>query len=615
VADETRRDPAAGGTRRDPTRAVVPPIGPAPAPPGWRAERAVAEPLPEPPAELPAAGPDEVALLIDNRPAVVGKGATVLQAAAQAGVLVPHYCYHPGLSIAGNCRMCLVEIEKMPKLQIGCATVASQGMVVRTRTERVRQTRQGIQEFLLINHPLDCPICDQAGECRLQQYEMDYGKGYSRFREEKVHFPKRYDIGRRVVFDAERCIKCTRCVRFTDEISRSGELTLYDRGDHAIIGTFPGRPLDNPYSGCTVDICPVGALTWKPFRFKARVWYLKNVPSVCAGCARGCNVDVAVYRDRIHRMTPRINMEVNAYWMCDEGRMTYAALYDRPRFDTPLVRAAGAAPPGALPAPPGAAAARETGAGPEARPDAVRAPLAPADREAALAAAADLLRAAARDAGKDALAAIVSARLTLEDLHLARRALQDGIGIPRLALPPHDGGEDDHLLIRRDRTPNARGARALGLGAPSAARVREILDDVRSGRVRGLVVVGEDPLGDGAIGADDLARLRALVVIDWWRSPTVEAAHVALPSRGYGESDGTFVNCEGRAQRARAAVRPRGAAEPAWRLLLDLGGRFGLAGEFADAAAVFDDLAARGPAFAGLSHRALGLAGAPIREG
>jgi len=261
-----------------------------------------------PAAAAPAApqpGPDEVALVIDDRPVVAKKGTTVLQAAEMAGLLVPHYCYHPGLSIAGNCRMCLVEIEKMPKLQIGCATTVAPGLVVRTGNERVRTVRAGIQEFLLINHPLDCPICDQAGECRLQSYERDYGRGASRFVEEKVHFPKRYDIGRSVVFDAERCIKCTRCIRFCDEVSGSHELALFQRGDHAIIGTFPGKPLDNPYSGCTVDVCPVGALTWKPFRFKARVWFLKNVPSVCAGCARGCNVFVAAFRNRLHRMTPR----------------------------------------------------------------------------------------------------------------------------------------------------------------------------------------------------------------------------------------------------------------------------------------------------------------------
>ncbi|MBI4169467.1 MAG: molybdopterin-dependent oxidoreductase [Acidobacteria bacterium] len=563
----------------------IPPTGPAPAPPGLRPDRAPSEPEAAPPAaDLPPAGPDEVALLIDGRPAVVKKGTTVLEAAAQVGLIIPHYCYHPGLSVAGNCRMCLVEIEKMPKLQIGCATSAAQGMIVRTRTERVRATRTGIQEFLLINHPLDCPICDQAGECRLQQYEADYGKGYSRFDEEKVHFPKRYAIGRNVMFDAERCIKCTRCIRFCDEISRTGELTLLERGDHTIVGTFPGRPLDNLYSGNTVDICPVGALTWKPFRFKARVWFLRNVPSVCAGCARGCNVDLAEYRNRIHRMTPRVNMDVNRYWMCDEGRMSHAALDDRPRFEGPLLRAACA-----------------TG------------PLQPAAWEEALDRAADLLREVADGSGRNALAGIVSARLSVEDLYMAKKVLGEAIGIPRLAVPPHESGEDDDLLIRRDRTPNARGAALIGLGAPDVRRVREILQDAASGRVRGLVVVGEDIMEAGIVAAEALDRLQALVVIDWWKSPTVDLAHVALPACGYGEFDGTLVNFEGRAQRARAAVRPRGEAEPVWRVLRDLGRRFGLGGEYATASGVFDEAAAVLPPIAGLSYRVLGSLGALVK--
>src|SRR5262245_4477775 len=292
-----------------------PPAGPPPAPaasaPGAPASAApapqapqAAAPAPPPGPALPPTGPDEVALFIDGRPVVVPKGTTVLQAAETIGIVVPHYCYHPGLSIAGNCRMCLVEIEKTPKLQIGCATTAAQGMVVRTTTPRVKTTRQGIMEFLLINHPLDCPICDQAGECRLQQYSAEYGTGESRFVEEKIHHEKRYAIGARVTFDGERCIKCTRCIRFCDEVSRTGELGLLERGGHSTIGAFPGRPLDNPYSGNTVDICPVGALTWRPFRFRARVWFLKDTPSVCAGCARGCNVNLATYDGRIHRITP-----------------------------------------------------------------------------------------------------------------------------------------------------------------------------------------------------------------------------------------------------------------------------------------------------------------------
>src|SRR6266568_6232996 len=282
------------------------------------------------------------------------KGTRVIEACEQAGSYVPRYCYHKKLSSPGNCRMCLIEmglpklgpdrkpelgadrkpvINWMPRPQISCAQDVAEGMGVRTNSPLVKECQRGVMEFLLINHPLDCPICDQAGECRLQSYERDYGRGAGRFVEEKVHFPKRYDIGRSVVFDAERCIRCTRCIRFCDEVSGSHELALFQRGDHAIIGTFPGKPLDNPYSGCTVDVCPVGALTWKPFRFKTRVWFLKNVPTVCAGCARGCNVFLAAFRNRLHRMTPRANTDVNSYWMCDEGRESYAELYDRPRFE------------------------------------------------------------------------------------------------------------------------------------------------------------------------------------------------------------------------------------------------------------------------------------------
>jgi len=438
-------------------------------------------------------------------------------------------------------------------------------------------------EFLLINHPLDCPICDQAGECRLQQYEAAYGAGFSRFSEEKVHAPKREPLGRHVMFDAERCIKCTRCIRFCDEVSQSHELGLFQRGDHAIIGTFPGKPLDNPYSGNTVDICPVGALTLKEFRFKARVWFLKDVPSVCAGCARGCNVNLATYRNQIHRMTPRFNAEVNEYWICDSGRLSYQALEERPRLAAPLVRSASGG--------------------------------APADAwSGALDAAAALLRGVAQRSGAQALAALVSARLSVEDLFMARRVLQETIGISRVAVPAHEEGDDDRLLIRRDKTPNGRGAALVGVGAPHAGRVKEILEDLAAGRVRGLVVVGEDPIGDGLLTEAARRNLEALVVVDWWRSPTAEAADVALPSCGYGEAEGVFVNFEGRAQRVRAAIRPAGQADPVWRILAALGNRFGLSGDYPSASRLFDEVASSTPAFGGLSYRALGEPGVRLKE-
>jgi len=553
---------------------------------------AAAGPAPAPPQPaLPPCGPDEVALLIDGRPVVAKKGTTVLQAAGTIGVVVPHYCYHPGLSVAGNCRMCLVEIEKVPKLQIGCATQVAQGMVVKTTTDRVKDTREGIMEFLLINHPLDCPICDQAGECRLQQYSAEYGKGRSRFVEEKIHHDKRVPIGARVTFDGERCIKCTRCVRFCDEVSRTGELTLVDRGGHAIIDTFPGMALDNAYSGNTVDICPVGALTWKPFRFAARVWFLKNVPSVCGACARGCSVDLATYQNRVHRITPRHNPEVNGWWMCDFGRQTYAPVQDMPRLARPIVR----------PAPGGAGGPGGTAGGGAA----------PSMGEAIDQAAA-ILRAAATRHGAGALAALVSARLTLEEMHLAKKALA-AAGIARLVVPPHEEGQDDDLLIRKDRTPNGRGAGLLGLGAPDAAAVAALAADVAARKVRGLVILGEDPAGDGLIRAEALRTLDALVVVDWRASATVEAAHVALPSCGYGESEGVYVNCTGHAQRTRAAVRPGGLAVPVWSILREIGRRFGLGGAHSSAPAIFDDIAATVPAFAGMSYRALGEAGAPVK--
>ncbi|MGH7832986.1 MAG: 2Fe-2S iron-sulfur cluster-binding protein, partial [Candidatus Binatia bacterium] len=261
---------------------------------------------------------DPVKITIDGREITTAKGKTVILAAAEAGIAIPHYCYHPKLSIAGNCRMCLVEIEKMPKLQIACNTQVSEGMAVITQSSKVLQARQAVMEFLLINHPLDCPICDQAGECWLQDYYMKHDLSPSRMLERKEHQPKREVFGPNVVFDGERCIKCTRCVRFLQEITRTEELTVLNRSDHATIALFPGEVLDNPLSANVNDICPVGALTDRDFRFKVRVWYLSSTPSICPGCSTGCNIKIETYQNRIARFKPRVNEEVNSHWLCDE---------------------------------------------------------------------------------------------------------------------------------------------------------------------------------------------------------------------------------------------------------------------------------------------------------
>ena len=267
-------------------------------------------------------------LTIDGREVSVRDGATVIQAAEKLGIFVPRYCYHPGLSVAGNCRICLVDVEKLPKLQIACNTPVSEGMIVHTTNGKAESGRRAVLEFLLANHPLDCPVCDQSGECDLQNFYLNFGLYDPRFRETKVKKHKAVALGPHVMLDQERCILCSRCVRFTDEITKTGEFGIFQRGDHAELGIYPGTELNNRYSANVVDICPVGALTERDFRFKARVWYLSSAPTLCNGCSQGCNIDLHYVLDRPHlndgarvvRVKPRYNPDVNQWWLCDEGR-------------------------------------------------------------------------------------------------------------------------------------------------------------------------------------------------------------------------------------------------------------------------------------------------------
>ena len=246
-----------------------------------------------------------IKITIDGKELEVDPKLTIIQAASQNGIEIPHFCWHPKLSISGNCRMCLVEIEKMPKLAISCATQVAEGMVIKTKSEKVVKARNAVMEFLLINHPLDCPICDEAGECKLQDYTYKYSIGSSRFQEDKIHKPKRVELGPNVMLDVERCIMCSRCIRFSEEIAHQKVLTFTERGTHVILTTFPGTKLDNPYSMNVVDICPVGALTSRDFRFKARVWEMSSTESICIGCARGCNTNVWVRNNEILRLNSK----------------------------------------------------------------------------------------------------------------------------------------------------------------------------------------------------------------------------------------------------------------------------------------------------------------------
>ncbi|HSL83416.1 MAG TPA: 2Fe-2S iron-sulfur cluster-binding protein, partial [Thermoanaerobaculia bacterium] len=279
---------------------------------------------------------------INGRSIEVPAGTNVVEAAKRVGVQIPHYCYHPRLSIVGQCRMCLVQVDGHPKLQAGCSmTVQKDGMEVRTDVPEVQEGQRAMMEFLLINHPLDCPLCDQSGECGLQDYAFKHGQAFSRFRfEEKRTDPgrERIPLGPNVLLNMNRCIQCTRCVRFTQEVSKTGSLGFFNRGARTEIGTFPGKELDDPLSGNVVDICPVGALTSTRFRFAERVWYLDKKPSICTGCDVGCNVTLEHRRGQIRRYKPRANPAVNDYWMCDYGRGTFERYRELPRLAAPKVR-------------------------------------------------------------------------------------------------------------------------------------------------------------------------------------------------------------------------------------------------------------------------------------
>jgi len=286
---------------------------------------------------------------IDGQQITVPEKTNIIEAARMLGIEIPHYCYHPGLSVAGNCRMCMVEIEKMPKLAIACFTLCTDGMVVHTNSEKVRQARKNVLEYLLANHPLDCPVCDQAGECWLQIYYMQHGQYESRMMEHKIKKTKKATpIGPHVMLDQERCILCGRCVRFCDEITKTHELGIFGRGNREELDVFPGRQLDNQYSGNVVDICPVGALTDRDFRFQVRVWYLDVQDSICPGCSRGCNIQIHYNLDRPHhthgrrlaRLKPRHNPHVNQFWMCDAGRYGFKFVDAENRIFTPMVRRA-----------------------------------------------------------------------------------------------------------------------------------------------------------------------------------------------------------------------------------------------------------------------------------
>ena len=530
----------------------------------------------------------QVKVKVDGREVAVEKGTNLIEAAKKAGGFVPHFCYHAGLPVVAVCRICLCEIEGRPKLVAGCATPVEEGMSILTRSPKVREARKAVMEFLLIHHPLDCPICDKGGECTLQDYTIAMGPSASRFSFEKTTWPEE-DVGGKLVLNKNRCILCMRCVNLCADVAGTAEIAVMARGEESYIGTVAGRMIENELAGNIADICPVGALTSKDFRFRSRPWELRNTESVCPHCSKGCNIVVGYHprRNEILRVTARENMDVNQWWICDRGRGGFHVVHDPKRLTHASQRTA---------------SGTRTVSWGDAIPGVAQA-----------------LRGAIERYGAAAVGVIGSAELTNEECWLTRRVFRDGLGIDSLdfAARPQPEVVYRKFTIEGDRNPNTRGARACGVApGPQGLGLRDILPAAAEGRVRALVFLRGGPLdlfGDPAIVARALERAELVVVVDILPSAVSEKAHWVLPGVSFAEKDGTFTNSMGRVQRLHKVLTIRGDAREDWRILQDLGRALGaLPAADPGPEAIFSRLAQSNPSFAGLSYAAIGSPGAPL---
>jgi NADH-quinone oxidoreductase subunit G len=517
-----------------------------------------------------------ISLRIDGVDVSVEKGTTVIRAAERAGIVVPHYCYHPGIpSRPAQCRMCLVEIEGQPKLQPSCVLEAQDGMVVLTESDKAKEARRSVIEFLLLNHPLDCPICDAAGQCMLQDYAFETKQLKSRFAEAKLVLG-RDRIADDILYFADRCILCTRCVRFMRDVAKDDALIVAQRGHKAYIDTFPGRDLENVFRGNIVDVCPVGALVHEDFLLKARSWDMDHAPSICAGCSNGCNIEIDVKENQVVRVKPRYNPEVNAYWMCDVGRRHLVMANRGLRVELPLIRRNGE--------------------------------LEAVHWSEALAWLAENL-----PAGKGG-AALVSPSESTENLFYLR-ALLRRLGIRGGGYRLERGTEATlpgfpSLSLRAERAPNGAGAEALGF------RETEGLPEV--GPDGTLVVLGDRLLdAEPGYGAD----AGFFLYVGSHVSSAARNATAVLPATSFAEQEGSFVSHGGRVQRFHQALRPPGVARPAWMSLSRLLSLLGDGDGVMSADAAFEAMASGVPGFSGLTWSGLGLKGAragdtaPARQG
>lgn len=512
--------------------------------------------------------------IIDGKEIEVAPGTSVIQAAEQAGVRVPRFCYHEDLPVDGNCRMCMVEIEKFPKLQIACGTTVSEGMVVKTQvsSDKAREAQKNTLEFLLVNHPIDCPVCDQAGECYLQDQYMENGLHDSRtVLEDKIAKRKVVDIGP-IMLDAERCVVCSRCIRYEREVTKTNLLEFVNRGGSTQISTYQGGPITHEYAGNLVDVCPVGALLSKDFRFKMRVWFLKDTDSICPGCSTGCNISVDHRDGEAYRFRPRRNPEVNKSWLCDPGRDLYKAI-GAGRVTT-AHRAGGVV----------AASSQLL--------DEVAAKLKTAGARSAF-------LASPRASNEDAF--------TFKKLAEAMGGRLDfRVGNPQEKLQVRK----DQILQREDRHANTQGLIDLGLGVSG---VEALLSDCLAGKVEVLVLQDGAMLKDRGV-AEAARKVAYVAALATHQGSHLEAAHAVIPAAMWVETDGTFTNFDRRVQRFKKAFDAPGEALPRWELALALLGRLGQPLTAASAGDVFLELAREYPAYAGLSHRGLGAQGRALNH-
>ncbi len=515
------------------------------------------------PSEALPKNPGFITCTIDGKEVIAKPGANMIEAAKQVGTEIPYYCYHPRLSIAANCRICLVEVSNSPKLVPACQTALSEGLVVKTGTPTVKENQRSVLEFILLNHPVDCAICDQAGECKLQDYYMRYDFWPSRLDDRKVLKSKRKVLGPSVVLDQERCILCTRCVRFMDEIPKEPQLAVFGRGSDERIDVFPGASLDSNYSGNTVDICPVGALLNRDFRFRARAWFLSASPSLCTGCSRGCNIFSDFYGQETYRYRPRENEQINKSWMCDQGRLSYRYLNENRALVPRVGRGA----------------------------DALE--VTPAE---AIGLAVSKLKPLA---GSPGLAILASPLASNEDLLSSLAFAKDVLGASSVYLGGRPFGAEDHYLMTSDKNPNRKGlewiASGLGLALKSFP---DLQSAIAEGTVKALYAVGTEIPADPLAFADQLKAVEWMVAQACNEGPIAAQADVLLPASTHLEDEGSFVNLDGIIQRFRFAYPPREQSQPHWRWAEELSRAAGIADVRTSARQVFRALCGRVEALA-----------------